>query len=92
MKKKAILKNFVFALVLLTSIYIYFAEMVVLKNATRENLNQMLARTSIFSAKLESAFIAESGKKTLDYFIAAGYEQPKNLEVIEKASNVAANY
>ena len=51
-----------------------------------------LEKILILTSHTENALIKENTEKGMEYFIAAGYEKPKKLEMIEKISNVAANY
>lgn len=92
MKKGAILKSLAVSFFALASIYIYFVGMVIYQNTVRQSLNQTLGKASILAAETESALSQEGVEKNWEWFLAAGYEKPKNLEVVSKTSNVAANY
>ncbi|KKT28652.1 hypothetical protein A3G55_03600 [Candidatus Giovannonibacteria bacterium RIFCSPLOWO2_12_FULL_44_25] len=91
-RKVGILKSLVFAVIAFMTVYIYLVGLVVAQNSTRENLNQTLEKILILTSHTENALIKENTEKGMEYFIAAGYEKPKKLEMIEKISNVAANY
>lgn len=91
-RRKTVLKSLILSFFALASIYIYFVGMLISQNALRQNLSQTLEKASTSGVQLESVLVKKNEEKNLDYFLAAGYEKSKNLEVLRKTSNVAANY
>ena len=88
-KKKMLLKNALFAFIALISLYLYLTGAIVSQNLKRNNLEVLFNKISLENNHTESAFILESAGKSAEYFLAGGYEEPKNLDTIKRASNVA---
>ncbi len=88
-KKKNILKNLAVIFIALAAFYVYLTGTIVAQNLKQSDLTKALYKSNLESAVAESAFINEGYGKGMEYFIARGYEEPKNLEVIKKAENVA---
>ena len=88
-KKKNLLKKLLFIFIALAAFYIYLTGAVVSQNFKRNGLETMLNKSKMESAEVESVFISESYNKSVEYFKARGYEEPKNLEIIRTAGSVA---
>ena len=89
-KKKIILKNASGFFILFLAIYVYFIGAVAAHSQKRGNYMALLKTELLRSIKTESAFMAASSEKNLEYLTALGYETPKDLGIIKRTSNVAA--
>jgi len=88
-KKKNLLKNLLFIFIALAAFYVYLTGAIVSQNFKQNDLEKTLNKSSMESAGAESVFISESYGKSVEYFKARGYEEPKNLNIIRTAGSVA---
>ena len=88
-KKKNLLKTLSFSFIALVALYVYLTGSIVTQNLKRSDLAEALNKSTLESAGAESMFISESYCKSVEYFKEHGYEEPKNLEIIRTAGNVA---
>lgn len=90
-KKKIIFKNASVFFIVFLAVYVYFIGAVAAHSQKRENYRGLLKKELLWSIKTESAFMAASSEKNLEYLMALGYETPKDLGIIKRTSNVAAS-
>lgn len=90
-KKKIFLKNASGFFILLLAVYVYLVGAVAAYGKQREDYRTLLKTELLRSVKIESAFMAASSEKGLEYLAALGYEAPKDLGIIKRTSNVAAS-
>jgi len=88
-KKKNLLKNLLFIFIALAAFYVYLTGTIVVQNLKRSDLTKTLNKNNLESIAAESVFISESYGKSVEYFKARGYEEPKNLNIIRTAGSVA---
>ena len=88
-KKKNLLKNLSFIFIALAAFYVYLTGAIVVQNLKRSDLTKTLNKNNLESIAAESVFISESYGKSVEYFKARGYEEPKNLNIIRTAGSVA---
>ncbi|QQG42362.1 MAG: hypothetical protein HYW15_02520 [Candidatus Giovannonibacteria bacterium] len=87
-QKMLILKSMISLFILFVSVHLYLAGAVVSKTAERAALSAAADEALQKNMETETAFVAASYGKNLEYFFAQGYEEPKNLEIIKSASFV----
>ncbi|OGF64353.1 hypothetical protein A2661_02475 [Candidatus Giovannonibacteria bacterium RIFCSPHIGHO2_01_FULL_45_24] len=82
-QKGLILKILISLFVIFVSANLYFSGAVVSKTAERAALSAATNEALQRSGGAEAAFVAANYGKNLEYFLAQGYEEPKNLEIIK---------
>lgn len=90
-QKGLILKILILLFLFSVSANIFFAGAVVSKNAEGAALAVAASETILENEKMEAMFASANYGANLEYFLAQGYEAPKNLEIIRSTSNVAAS-
>lgn len=87
-KKKIVL--FAFGVFMATAVlYLYMAGVVVAQSYERDRLSTSLRQASARAQEIEQRALGANSVYTSQYFIEHGFEEPKDLGIIKRVSNVA---
>ncbi len=88
-QKKQLIIGTGILLIAITSFYLYMTGVIVSTNLERQHLESQLKTTLSGAQAVERQALTQGRVFTAQYFIDRGYEEPSDLGIIKRTSNVA---